>query len=202
MRVRSKLALILGIALASAAALLAASQAWVHLELIPGSAAFGSLSITGQQLNASLTAIALAGFAAALALTIAGPGFRRVLGVLVVLFGAGIAAVAISVLADPWGSAAGRLAEATGIAGEAQLDMVERSAITPFIAVAIVCGALLALLGVLVLVFGGGWKKSAGRKYAAREERAGARAEEGEDRFADWDSLSEGGDPTASDQSS
>jgi uncharacterized membrane protein (TIGR02234 family) len=201
--VRSKLWLIAGIALLSAAALLAASQTWVSLELVPGAAAFELLAASGQQLNAALTAIALAGFAAALALTIAGPGFRRVLGVLVVLFGAGIAGVAISVLADPEGAASGRLAEATGIAGDAQSAMVDRVATTPFIALALLCGALLAVLGALVLVLGGRWR-AAGRKYAAREDRGPAaggdgRPDPGPDRFSDWDRLSEGGDPTSSD---
>lgn len=199
---RSKLWLIAGIALVSAGALLAASQPWVSLELAPGAAAFEVLVVTGQQVNATLTAIALAGFAAALALTIAGSGFRRVLGVLVVLFGAGIAAIAISVLIDPWGAASGRLAEATGIAGDAQLEMVERSSSSPFIVLALACGALLALLGALVAALGGRWG-AAGRKYAAREDRgvrdAAAREDDAPDRFSDWDRLSEGGDPTASD---
>lgn len=211
---RSKFWLIAGIVLVAASALFGATQTWVVLDLAEGAAVVARLEATGQQLNASLSSIALAALAGAVALTIAGRGFRRVLGGLIVLFGAGIVAIAIAVLNDPEGAASGRLAEVSGIAGHAQLDLVTAIGTTPYIAFALSAGLLLALLGVLVLVLGGRWK-TAGRKYSAHAEQkadssdsgasgaggaegagGAARAEDEPDRFSDWDRLSEGEDPS------
>ena len=100
MRMRSKLWLLAGVAVSGAVALYGATQVWVTLLLADGAAAFDRLEVTGQQLNQSLSPIALAALAAALALTIAGPAFRRVLGVLVALLGAGVAAIASAALGD------------------------------------------------------------------------------------------------------
>jgi len=203
--VRSKFWLIAGIVLVAASTLFGATQPWVTLDLVEGAATVSRLEVTGQQLNASLLSIALAALAGAVALTIAGRGFRRLLGVLIVLFGAGIVAVAVAVLNGPEVAASGRLAEVSGIAGHAQLGLVSASGTTPYLGYTLASGLLLAVLGVLVLVFGGRWK-SGGRKYAARTEqatdatpasRASARSSESEpDRFSDWDRLSDGEDPS------
>lgn len=195
---RSKLWLILGIALAAIGALAAATQPWVVVHLAEGAAVVSRLEVTGQQLNASLSSIAIAALAAALVLSIAGTIFRRVLAVLVVLFGAGIVAISIAVVNDPLASAGGRIAEATGLAGSAQISVVASSETSVFIVVTIVCAAALMLFGVLVLVLGGRWK-AAGRKYSARTE--GTRSSgEGDgadpDRFSDWDAQNEGRDPS------
>lgn len=213
---RSKPLLLGGIALAGAAALFAATQVWVALALVPGAAAFEVLEATGQQLNASLSPVALAALASALALTIAGRWLRRVLGVLVALLGAGVVAISAAVLADPGASASGRLAEATGLAGSAQADLVTSVDVLPYIWVAMLAGALLVVLGLLVLLLGGRWK-TAGRKYraagdagpgapvgpgdaAATAAAGGGRAGEDRDRISDWDELSGGSDPTDGDE--
>lgn len=210
---RSKPLLLGGIALAGAVALFSATQVWVSLGLAPGAAAFDRLDVTGQQLNASLSPVALATLAAALALTIAGRWLRYALGALVALLGAGIVAIAVGVLRDPGAAATGRLAEATGLAGSSQADLVISTDATPLIAVALAAGAVLALLGALVLLLGGRWK-TAGRKYRAAGDTGSSRPTEsrrsarrdGEtdgggdgdrDRIADWDELSDGSDPTA-----
>ena len=83
----SKLLLLAGIALAGGVALYSAPQVWVSLSLAEGAAAFSQLEVTGQQVNQSLSPVAIAALASALALTIAGKAFRRVLGVLVLLLG-------------------------------------------------------------------------------------------------------------------
>lgn len=191
---RTKLWLLLGIAVAGAIALYSATQVWVTLSLVEGAAAFGELAVTGQQVNQSLSPVALAALAASLALTIAGKAFRRVLGVLVVLLGAGLGAIAVAVLRDPAAAVTGRLAEVTGLAGSAQADLVTGVTMSQMAAVTLVAAGLLVLFGVLVLVFSGRWK-TAGRKYEAdggKNRPAGSEP----DRISDWESLNEGDDPT------
>lgn len=184
-----------GIALAGAAALFGATQVWVTLSLADGAAAFSWLAVTGQQLNASLSPIAIAALAAALALTIAGRGFRKVLGVLVALLGIGIAAIAATVLVNPVGAASGGLAEATGLTGADQLALVTASETSPLIMLTLGAGAVLALLGVLVLILGSRWK-AAGRKYETDASRAPASRNNEPDRISDWEAMSEGEDPS------
>lgn len=193
---RSKLWLLIGIALAGAVALYSATQVWVTLTLAEGAAASSWLEATGQQVNQSLSPVAIAALAAALALTIAGRVFTRVLGVLVLLLGAGIAAIAVSVLRDPGAAVAGRLAEATGLEGSAQAGLVHATMASPLVTVTLAAGALLVVLGALVLLFGGRWK-AAGRKYEAESTRTRAASDE-PDRISDWEALNDGEDPSAS----
>lgn len=195
--VRSKLWLLVGIALSGSVALYGATQVWVTLVLADGAAAFERLEVTGQQLNQSLSPIAIAALAAALALTIAGPGFRRVLGVLVTLLGAGVAAIASRVLGDASTAAAGRLAEATGIAGSSSQHFVTGSETSPLIAVTLAAGIALVLLGPLVVLLSGRWK-AAGRKYeseAGHEQRSRPASAE-PDRISDWEAMNDGEDPS------
>lgn len=191
---RSKLWLLSGIALAGALALFGATQVWVTLSLAAGAAASDQLEATGQQLNQSLSPVALAALATAIALTIAGKVFRRVLGVLVLLLGAGVAAIAISVLRDPSAAVASRLAEVTGLEGSVQAGLVTAITVSPLVIVTLVAGVILALLGLPVLLLGGQWK-TAGRKYEADSPRA--QSADGEpDRISDWEAQNDGYDPS------
>ena len=95
---RAKLLSLGGIAVAGGVGLMAGAQPWVSFmldgthELVP---------VTGHEVNPALSPVAIALVAAALALTIAGPVFRRVLGGLVVLLGAGLVALTAGVIAKP-----------------------------------------------------------------------------------------------------
>lgn len=192
----SKASLVLLIALAGAAALAAATQGWVEIRLFEGAAAASELTVTGQKLNPSLSPVALAALASALVLTIAGPVFRRALGVLVALLGAGIGVLAVSALSDARGQSRWAVAEATGISGDAQYELVRSVTTTPWPLLAVASGAALVVAGALVIVLGGRWK-SAGRKYESSATPAAAGGVPGEpDRIADWDALSDGDDPT------
>ncbi len=185
-----KLPILGGIALTGAVALLAGSQTWVSFMLD------GTHSVetaTGHDVNPALSPVAIAIVAAALALTIAGPVFRRVLGGLVLLLGAGLVALTIGVLAAPLGAVAGMITELTGIAGGATGSMVTWSDVSAWAYVAVVAGALAAALGIAVLVSGGRWAAS-GRKYDSASARA--RAGSAPDRISDWDALSGGDDPS------
>ncbi len=194
--VSSKLGLLAGIALGAVLAVIGATQTWVTLTLREGAAAVDQLVVTGHDLNASLSPLAIAVLAAALALTIAGRVFRWVLGALVALLGAGIVAVSYGVLAQPVTAASGRIAEITAISGDAQLDLITASEVTSWPWVTVAAGAALVLLGVLVLVLGGRWRR-AGRKYESGAARtAAARGNEEHDRISDWEMLSGGEDPS------
>ncbi len=193
---RSKLWLVCGVAVAGGLALYGATQVWVTLSLAAGAAASGWLEVTGQQVNQSLSPVAIAALAAALALTIAGRVFRRLLGVLVLLLGAGIAAIAVSVVRDPGAAVAGRLAEATGLEGPSQTDLVTSLMVSPLVAVTVAAGAALVLLGLLILFLGGRWR-TGGRRYEADSGRARVVADE-PDRISDWEALNDGDDPTRS----
>lgn len=196
---RSKGWLLLGVAFDGALALLAATQTWVVIALSPGAAAVERLELPGYDLNPAFSPVAIAALAAALALTISGRVLRLVLGALIVLLGIGIAAMAFAVLGDPSRAAAGRVADASGIAGSGQLAIIEGAEATTWPSVAIAAGIVLVALGVLVVWFGGRWK-TGGRKYASVDDRSSTLhrdASHGEpDRIADWDAMNHGEDPT------
>ncbi|GAA1614045.1 Trp biosynthesis-associated membrane protein [Leucobacter chromiireducens] len=186
-----KLLSLSGIAIVGGAGLLAGAQAWVSFML---DGTHDIEKVTGHALNPALSPVAIAIVAAALALTIAGPIFRRVLGVLVALLGVGLAALTINVLQAPLSAVSGRITELTGIAGGASTTMVVWSQVSVWAWVSLAAGVLAALLGVLVAITGGRWV-TGGRKYdagSAAKSRGGA-----PDRISDWDALSDGDDPTA-----
>lgn len=193
---RSKFLLLVGIFVSGGLALFGATQTWVSASLADGSAAFGWIAVTGQQANPSLSPIALATMAAVLALTIAGKGFRVVLGALVLLFGVAIAAIAGTVIAAPARAITGRLSEVTGIAGEGQLDIITGIEASPILVVTLCAGIVLTVLGLCVLLLGRKWL-SAGRKYSTEAVPKAAKAnDDTPDRISDWESMNTGEDPS------
>lgn len=193
---RSKLPLLGAVALSGGLALVAATQPWATIVLVEGAAAAGALQVSGQDLNASLSPVAIAALAAALALTIAGKIFRRVLGILVAALGAGAIAVAVGVLADPVGAAAGRIAEITAISGADQLALVQSSALSVWPLVTAIAGGALIVFGLLVVILSGRWG-TAGRKYESRTDvDVAERAATEPDRISDWERQSDGEDPS------
>lgn len=191
---RSKLWLLLATAVCAATALFASAQPWVTVELAEGAAAFSELSFTGQQLHPAVSPVAIAVFAAVLALTIAGRVFRRVLGVLIAGLGFALSASAFGIFSDPTVAALSRLAEATGISGDAQGDMITGVTSSPMIMVTIIAGVCVGVVGLLITVMSGAWK-SAGRKYDAGT-RAQRLVSDEPDRISDWESQNDGVDPS------
>lgn len=193
-----RLLLIAGLGLVGALALLSATQPWASFKLELGAAAQDHLAVTGQEFNQSLSPLALAVLAGTLALTIAGKVFRRVLGVVLALLGVGVSAVAITVLVDPSAAAIACVTKLTGLAGGSAQDAITGTSLTVWPIVTAALGAVVVLLGVLVLVVSGRWA-TAGRKY----ETSAKRVESDEpDRIADWDALSDGDDPSDAEPSS
>lgn len=188
---RSKFLLLMGTAAAGAVALLAGSQTWISF-MLDGDHTLET--VTGHDVNPALSPIAIAVIAAALALTIAGKIFRRVLGVLVALLGAGLVALSWTVLAAPLSAVSGKITELTGITGGASGTMVVWSQIAWWVYACLIVGCVTVLLGVAVVVTGSRWV-AGGRKYSSgatsRTDADGDR-----DRISDWDALSEGDDPS------
>jgi uncharacterized membrane protein (TIGR02234 family) len=151
-------------------------------------------TVLGQEVNPALTPLALALVAAALALTIAGPIFRRVLGVLVAILGLGSAALTSSALVAPLSAVSGRVTELTGITGSTSEAAIIWSQVSPWLYVALVLGIAAAVLGISIVVWGGRWQVT-GQKYDSERRRA-AESSSKPDRISDWDALSDGEDPT------
>ena len=181
-------------ALAGIGAVAAGSQPWITFEIEGG----GAEQVTGHMVNAALSPVAIAVIIAALALTIAGAVFKRVLGVLVALLGAGIAALAIGAVNDPDGSIAAHVAEITGLTGAGAMSAVSGQHVSVWPWVTFAAGVLAALPGLYTLIFSGKWAVG-GRKYEqqpAKKAAAGGSAQATGDRISDWDALSDGDDPT------
>ncbi|MGO1539022.1 MAG: Trp biosynthesis-associated membrane protein [Leucobacter sp.] len=189
----SKRALITQIFLWGVLALIATTQTWVSIEVDAG-AGVQQFEASGQSLNAALSPIAVATLAAAIALTIAGRVFRRILSVLVVLLGVGLIALVVGVMQDPAAASAGGLAELTGLTGGGNAELVTSMTVSVWPVVLGVSGALTCLSGAFVTVLSGRWVKS-GQKYEAGAAPARAQSP-GSDRISDWDALSDGDDPS------
>lgn len=196
-KLTNKATLIGFVVIAGAAALLASVQRWFDIELLPGVATVERLAVTGQQISPSLTLISLAALAAALVLTIAGKNFRRIIGALIAVLGGGLSYAGVAALTNPLAGASGPLEEVSGIAGDAQRTLVGALEVTIWPTITVVVGALLAIAGLLVLVFSSRWK-AAGRKYESGDAATRRRAatQPTDDRISEWDALSDGGDPT------
>jgi hypothetical protein len=149
-----------------------------HPLVIPGSSAVPALAPVGIVL-----------LALAIALTIAGRVARIVLGVVLLLLGLAVVALALPSALDPSAGTRGQEIAALGVT-DVRSSVVAVVG-TPWPAVAVALGALAALLGVLVVVRAPRWPVG-GRRY--RSEAAPAAVST--DPVDEWDALTRGTDPT------
>ncbi len=206
-RIKSRVLLL--VAACAILVMVAWSQPWSSLSLNAGVAGDTPVSVTGQTMAPGLSALGLTSLALLAALALAGPVFRRVLGVIETALGVIISVTAISVLNDSLSSAAPALISITGVQDVPSLRaLVTGEALTawPFVSVAV--GILTAFSGVLIVVTAGSWPLS-GRRYAAvrrdvslaHSPLVATPAESDVDsshaRIDAWDDLSRGGDPTS-----
>jgi hypothetical protein len=184
---RLKLTLLLaGLAL-SGLVFLGWTQAWFSIVVVDGP----TLSIGGDVAAPALSTLALTCLVLNGALSIAGPVFRVILGVLEAMLGVTVVFSGVLAIADPVKASAATISDATGVAGgESIAGLVSSAVITAWPWVATVAGALLVVIGVVVVATAGRWPGS-GRKYSAVR----LAAEDGGS-VDDWDALSEGRDPT------
>jgi hypothetical protein len=185
---RLKLILLLaGLAL-SGLVFLGWTQSWFAISIVNGP----TLSIGGDTAAPALSTLALTCIVLNAALSIAGPFFRVVLGALEALLGVAVLFSGILALADPAKSSAAAISNATGVAGaESIAALIASVSIFAWPWVATIAGALLVLLGGIVVATGRRWP-GAGRKYNAIRMTPS----EKRDSVDDWDALSGGDDPT------
>jgi uncharacterized membrane protein (TIGR02234 family) len=165
---------------------LAWSQTWYVLQL-----SGAEHSVGGDVAGGALLPLALASLTLVLALALAGPVFRVILGALDALLGVCVVVVATWSLSDPVRAALPVLTDATGIGSEEGLaGQVTAIVITAWPYVGLAAGILMILTGPAVAVTSRVWPAS-GDRYS----RTRATTPDG-DPIHDWDALSEGEDPT------
>jgi hypothetical protein len=178
----------------SSASLLTWTQEWFSLSLTGSSAPEHTIAVGGDSAAPAILALSLSGLALVAALSLAGPFFRRVLGVLETLIGLSVVLAAISALADPIGASAELITKATGVSGaESVRDLVATTVQTPWPWLAVVFGVLIAGLGIAMLALGRRWPVSSTRFQSGHDDPDAA----GPSSATDWDSLTGGADPTS-----
>jgi uncharacterized membrane protein (TIGR02234 family) len=190
---RYKSRIILATTVLGILALISWTQTWFAVELSDGVA----LAVDGQVGAPALSALALTSLVLVGALSIAGPFFRIVFGVLQTLIGVAILFSAVIAVTGPVAAASPAISEATGVAGAPSVAaLVDSIALTPWPWVALAAGALIVLLGVAIVVTGRRWPGSTSKyQTTTRLEPAPAQRTS----VDDWDSLSGGDDPTTRD---
>ncbi len=191
---RRKVTSLLAIAVLAALVFTAWSQPWFTLTVQQK-----PFPVAGSIAGSALAPIALASLALVAALAIAGRFFRFVLAVLLALLGVCVIVVSAFAIAEPVVSATSAITKATGVAGASSVaGLVTGSTMTAWPIVAVVLGAVVSVLGIVLAPTSATWPES-GRKYTRSRLVAadGAVADEVErDAVQEWDALSEGDDPT------
>ena len=194
---RLKYVIVLAVIAVSALVLLAWSRDWLVFTLAGGTA--DRVTVPGSVAAPALSALALAGIALAAALAIAGPVFRVVLGALQVVLGGCIVLSASLALGDPVAAGARAVTDSTGVDGAESVAALVASTdggVWPVVTLAL--GVVAALLGVAVLATFRRWPASSRRYSAVRFEDAPAGGRDAS--VSDWDTLSDGRDPTGGDR--
>jgi uncharacterized membrane protein YjgN (DUF898 family) len=210
---------ILAVLALSALVFLAWSQQWGSL-LVSGTSVDGQLfSIPGSVAAPALAALGLAGLALAAALAIAGPVVRVILGALQIAVGVAITASSIGAILDPIAAGSPVVTKATGIAGLGAIRSISTDAgESPWGFLALALGILIALTGLFIILSTKRWPVSGRRYQAVRfeavdvasraaekdgpetngpEDAVDTQATERSQAIDNWDSLSNGRDPTA-----
>lgn len=174
---------------------------WLHATVPDLAGGTSSVVVGGDQAAPAVVALAVVGIATSLAMAISSPVVRYVTGPVLVLCGLGAAVGALLVQADPPSHVSGAVADSTGLLGA-----TAAVTLTPWPLISLVPAALLAVLGILVVWRGSGWRRTARYDRDARPQSAvtatgTATADRAgldplEDPSAAWDALTRGEDPS------
>jgi hypothetical protein len=182
---RERLTVVLGALVAGAGTVLASTQTFATA-VVTGVRA--PIVVAGSAAAPAMAPLGIVALALGIALTIAGPLARLVLAVVLVLLGVGIVATALpNVLSDAAGTTSA-IVTATGVSEVGPFVTARSGTSWPLLAV--VAGALAAVLGVVVLVRSRTWT-TGGRRF-----RADLPTTRSTDPISEWDALSKGADPT------
>ncbi|MBW4042309.1 MAG: Trp biosynthesis-associated membrane protein [Acidobacteria bacterium] len=182
---RERLTVVLGGLVAGAGAVLASTQTFATATV---TGVRDPVVVAGQAAAPALAPLGIVALALGIALTIAGRVARVVLGVMLVLLGAGIVAAGAPNVVDPAAGTRGAIVAATGVTDFASFVVARSSTGWPLLAVA--AGVLAVLLGLVVLIRGHRWS-TGGRRF-----RSDAPATRSTDPISEWDALSRDVDPT------
>ena len=153
-----------------------------------------TLDVTGEVAAPALAALSLAGLALVAALAIAGSVVRVILGILQAAIGASAAWSAAMAMAAPTAASAPVISELTGVSGtESVAALVESISFTVWPILTLVFGVITVAIGVFVIVTGKRWPDSSRRYQPVRFDDS----IEPRSNVSDWDSLSDGADPTS-----
>ncbi len=187
------ISLLVGLALGGAT-LLTWTMPWFVVYLTAGVTGQEAIEVPGDIAAPALAALGLAGLALVAALAIAGPLFRVVLGVLEVGIGVCVFLSAWGAISNPVTAAAPLVSETTGISGaESVRTLIESATATAWPATACALGAATVMFGVFLTATASRWPTKANRYQAVHLESA----DEPRTAVSDWDSLSDGDDPTS-----
>ncbi|MGW9112708.1 Trp biosynthesis-associated membrane protein [Microbacterium sp. NPDC055683] len=189
---RARSIAVLAALIGAATALIGSTQTWL-VATVAGAA----LPVTGAEAVSVMQPLALAALALSLVLSIAGRAVRYVLGAVALVVGGAIGWLGLALVADPSPTAAaGPVTEHTGIAGaEAVSELVTALALTPWPAITVAAGLLVAAAGAWTLATAHAWRRG-GRRYESGGTRAAADDGAPLDAVDSWDDLSRGDDPT------
>jgi uncharacterized membrane protein (TIGR02234 family) len=180
---RGLLTALVGCVAAGAVVLIAAGREWRHADLTAVTGARISISVTGHSAEPALPALAIALVVLAAAVVAARGWPRRLVGLVVVVIGASIVALAV----------ASRVDAADELRRQASVHAVAHAAVSPSLsawAIVTVLGGLGAVVaGALTVATGARWPALGSRYEAPAVRRTG-------DLTADWDALDRGEDPT------
>jgi hypothetical protein len=164
---------------------LAWSQTWFLLRL-----SGAEYPVGGDVAGGALLPLALASLTLVLALALAGPVFRVILGVLDALLGLCVVVVCIWALSDPVRASVPVLTDATGLLDDEGFRDLAGAPATIWPYVALAAGILMVVTGLFIAVTSRAWPASGGRYSRSRLETPAG------DAVHDWDALSDGDDPT------
>ncbi len=187
---RERFIVVLGAVTAGAGAVLASTQTFATASVAGVRA---PVVVAGQQVAPALAPLGIVALALALALTIAGPIARLVLGAVLVLLGAGIVVSTFPSLLDPAAGTLGAIRAASGVTDIGPL--VGARSGTGWPALGVIAGTVAALLGAVVLIRGRRWT-TGGRRFRAEAPTRISTNPIGTNPIEEWDALTKGTDPT------
>ena len=191
---RLKLSIVLAGTALSGLTFLAWGQAWFLVTLSSEAAADQVIEVSGDVAAPALAALSLAGLALVGALSIAGPIFRIVLGALETAIGFSVVLSAALALLSPVAASTPLVTKATGVSGvDSVASLVTEVSQTAWPILALVLGAGMCALGIVIIATWRRWPR-ASRKYQAARFEPDTTSDAS---MSDWDTLSDGTDPTS-----
>ncbi|GAA1339386.1 Trp biosynthesis-associated membrane protein [Arthrobacter roseus] len=196
-RTRKRITVVLIAVLLSLVAFGATTQTWLSIQLPQTAIKTPKIDVAGSEAATAVTAFALVGLAASLAVSIAGPVLRWIIIGVLFVAGIGIAWSSAAIVQDPASAASVAVGTAIGITDTSAASI----AVTVFPLVSASAGLLMAITAVWAAIVGRSWGTS--RRYSSTAR--GGLNDHGPDEKLEgaprddidsWDQLSHGDDPT------